>query len=557
MRLPWPATVHWLLTTLAVVLCASVGGILSAGLESGRLAAQLQVDLALRRELLHSEIERHRMLPTLLADNPQLAEALDRAAAPTLRQQRIEALNQSLARLASADGAATLYLVGADGITVAASNFQSPTSFVGQDYSFRPYFSDAMRNGSGQLFAQGTVSGVAGLYLAQQLRGGEGVIVTKVEFAELERNWRSAGDETFVVDANGTVLLTSNPALRFSSGPGKQADSGRSLSAQLPARYNDWSIIQRRDIRRDVFTARVGGTLLGGLTGLLAALGVWVLRNDRARRDRHRQELETLVTNRTEELEASNRRLRHEMEERTRSAARIQQLREELAQANRLAILGQISAGVAHEINQPLAAIRTYVDNAHKLIARGDTPSSLKSLASVITLTERVGLITNQLREFSRRTPTKAEPLQLVDAIEGSMLLLDQKLRAKHIALLRPDAPERHVIFGNRTQLEQVVVNLVQNAIEALESVAEPRISIAANRVGDDVFLSISDNGPGIAPDKRGSLFAPFFTSKPLGLGLGLVICRDIVSDMGGSLEFSPGDAGGSVFIARFPAWVH
>lgn len=557
MRPPWPATVRWLLTTLAVVLCASVGGFLSARLESGRLAAQLQVDLALRRELLHSEIERHRMLPTLLADNPQLALALERATAPKLRQQRIEALNQSLARLASADGAATLYLVGADGITVAASNFQSPTSFVGQDYSFRPYFRDAMRSGSGHLFAQGTVSGVAGLYLAQQLQGGEGVIVTKVEFADLEGNWRSAGDETLVIDGKGTVLLTSNPALRFSSGLGEQADTGRSLSARLPARYNDWSIIQRRDIRRDVFTARVGGTLLGGLTGLLAALGAWVLRNDRARRDRHRQELETLVARRTEQLEASNHQLRHEMEERTRSAARIQLLREELAQANRLAILGQISAGVAHEINQPLAAIRTYVDNAHKLIARGDAPGGLKSLGSVIALTERVGVITNQLREFSRRTPTRAEPLQLVDAIEGSMLLLDQKLRAKHIALLRPDAPERYVIFGNRTQLEQVVVNLVQNAIEALESVAEPRISIAANRVGDDVFLSIRDNGPGIAPDKRGSLFAPFFTSKPLGLGLGLVICRDIVSDMGGSLEFSPGDAVGSVFTARFPAWVH
>ena len=548
---PW----HLAVAAAVIALLAVAGSVMAQRFEHRRQVQQLEVDLMLRRELLRSELERHRMLPTALAENPTLSVAVDPTVPSTRRSAVNAALNDDLERLARADGAATLYLVDAQGITVAASNHRLPTSFVGRDYSFRAYFRDAMQHGSGQLFAQGTVSGVAGLYLAQRLADRSGVIVAKVEFTDLERNWRTGKDLTMVVDREGVVLLTSDPARRFAQHPTTgPADRGL-LEARLPTTFDQWTIVLLRDARRAVLAWRLGGALIGGVLGLLLALAFGVTRADRVRRERTRVELERLVTLRTEALERSNRQLTLEIDERTRSEAKVQRLREELAQANRLAILGQISAGVAHEINQPTAAIGTFVDNARRLLQRGETGQALEALTTVAGLTDRIGLITSELRGFSRRSTASTEPLRLADAIDGSRLLLDQSLRSQGIRLLRPDAPEQQRIMANKTRVEQVLVIVVQNAIEALVDTPEPTIRLTAGSAGGTVWLRIEDNGPGIPPEVRDGLFAPFSTTKPLGLGLGLVICRDILSDLGGSIGFEPVPSGGAAFTLRFPSW--
>ena len=139
--------------------------------------------------------------------------------------------------------------------------------------------------------------------------------------------------------------------------------------------------------------------------------------------------------------------------------------------------------------------------------------------------------------------------------IDGALLLLEQSLRMRRIRLLRPHSPEQQRVLANRTRLEQVLVNLIQNAMDAVADMPHPQIRIETGDDADAVWISVSDNGPGIPPERRGDLFAPFSSSKPLGLGLGLVISRDIVSDLGGSLEFAPGAAGGAVFKATIPAW--
>lgn len=545
----------WLIAAVlaAVALTTAGGGAIGGRFELRQQIQQLDGDVVLRRELLRSEIERHRMLPTILAGNPELALAVDPATPDARRSAIVARLNAEFERLAREDGAATLYLVDARGATRVASNFRLPTSFIGQDYSFRSYFQDAIRTGSGELFAQGTVSGVPGLYLAQRLDSAKGVVVTKVEFTDLERNWRTRNDETLVVDRSGTVLLTSNSQRRFKRYDTTRATDGSVISKSVTAGYGEWNVILQRDIGETLLAARLAGALIGGLIGVLLGLGVVLIEANRRRRERQRSELERLVADRTTALETSNRQLLHEIDERIRSESTVQQLREDLAQANRLAILGQISAGVAHEINQPTAAIRTYVDNARKLFERGDHGAALATLSTIASLSERIGFITEELREFSRRSPGRKEPVRLHDVIEGSRLLLEPQLRLRGITLLRPRAPETQRVLANKTRLEQVVVNLIQNAMDALSETRDGTISIDAGGNGHEVWLSIADNGPGVPPERRAQLFAPFSSTKPLGLGLGLVICRDIIADLGGSLEFAPAPDGGAIFTARLP----
>jgi two-component system C4-dicarboxylate transport sensor histidine kinase DctB len=189
------------------------------------------------------------------------------------------------------------------------------------------------------------------------------------------------------------------------------------------------------------------------------------------------------------------------------------------------------------------------------MLERGQAAAALATLPLIASLTERIGLITEELREFARRSPAKREVVRLADVIDGSQLLLEQSLRMRRIRLLRPHAPEQQRALANRTRLEQVLVNLIQNAMDAVADMPDPQICIETGDEADAVWISVSDNGPGVPPERRDDLFAPFSSSKPLGLGLGLVISRDIVSDLGGSLDFAPGQAGGAVFKARIPGW--
>lgn len=550
-----PTSLNW---TIAAILVAAIAGwighLLGARYEWRQQNQQLNIDVVLRRELLRSEIERHRLLPTTLAGNPQLAIAVDPRTSRDAREAVVRILNDDFEQLARADGAATLYLVNADGITVAASNHRLSTSFVGQDYSFRSYFRDAMNSGVGALFAQGTVSGIPGLYLAQRLRDTTGVVVAKVEFADLEQTWRREQEETLITNKDDVVLLTSVPNRRFSNyRPSSEIRDGW-ISSALPALYQDWILVVRRDISVPVLASSLIGASIGVLLGLVSLMMTYLMVESRRRRAKQRAELERLVVQRTTELESSNQRLLREIEERSRSEATVQKLRENLTQANRLAILGQISAGVAHEINQPTAAIRTYSDNARKLLERGEANSVIRVLETISSLTDRIGLITDELREFSRRSPVTRERLAIRDAIDGSQLLLEQSLKLRRIQLKRITFPESQIALANRTRLEQILVNLIQNAMDALIDSQDPSITIETGSTNGHVWIRVSDNGPGIPPERRTELFLPFSSTKPMGLGLGLVISRDIASDLGGSLEIDP-DAVGATFILTIPAF--
>ncbi len=573
----------WSLVALLVVLTSG-----EFARRDARESAEHQAATAstLHAAVLRSELERHRSLPMVLAQNPDLAAVLTRPDATGAAR-----LSRKFEILARDVRAAAIYALDAEGRTLAASNWRLPTSFVGSSYRFRPYYYEAMRDGQATFFALGTVSGRPGLYLSRRVDGPAGqplgVIVAKVEFDALEADWRASGEPTYVTDADGVVVITTVPAWRFRTTQPLSADLQRRLAetqtvgstvpGPLPFNATDAGLVRiSSDIPEGLYAAAsdpipdigwrvnllapsgdaisravASARWLGAMTvALLAALtGILLRRRQRANTmageaEQARIELERQIDLRTTELRSANDQLNHEIDERRRLETVRQDLQDELIQANKLATLGQIAAGVAHEINQPVAAIRTHADSASVQLRREDTEGALRSLANIDRLTERVGVITDELRAFSRKTRSGTVAVGVDSAIDGALLLVAGRLREKGIRLERRPAPAGLAVKAERNRLEQVVLNLLQNAIEALDGVHGPVIELGVRVKGRQAIIQVSDNGPGVTPAVRARLFTPFTTDKPDGLGLGLVISRDIVAGFGGELVLDPSSSG-------------
>lgn len=272
---------------------------------------------------------------------------------------------------------------------------------------------------------------------------------------------------------------------------------------------------------------------------VLSAAAVWGLirwRRRAARSQAARQALEAQVASRTRALRDSHARLQAEMDEHRRTESRLHEMQDELVQANRLSLLGQVAAGVAHEVNQPLGAIRTYADNTAEFLRRGQLDRVQSNLASIIRLTERIDGITQELRAFSRKRATHVQAVSLDDVLAGALMLIGPRLGRQGVVLQDLRAGPSPWVRADAMRLEQVFVNLLHNALEALDGGDAPRIVLSVLRDGETVRVRVADNGPGIDPQTRERLFTPFYTTRAQGVGLGLVISLDIVAGFGGSL---------------------
>lgn len=530
--------------------------------------------------LLSSELQKFRLLPVVLTEYPDARATLETGNGDAARR-----MNEKLELLAERTDAAVIYLIGANGRTIAASNSRLPTSFVGQDYGFRPYFKEAMEKGSAELFALGTVSGRPGLFIARRINGRSGaigVIVVKVEFDQLEAQWARQPGPIFVADDHGVIIITSEPSWRFLTLTPLDAQSRTQIREAV--QFGSMSLTPL-NLERDGKTAKIGTSsyreieqavpmaggklhllqplaseiaranavtrsiLIGALALLALALGWFYRSREKARAQREMQQvLEREVAARTAELRDTNARLRDESQQKDELDQRYRAAREELAQASRLGSIGQITAGVTHEINQPIAAIRSFAENARTFLGRGQSDMAERNLTTIVDLTERVGAITSQLRNFARRSPPQQQAVQLKDAIDGALLLMGDRIRTAGVKLDRVGDESGVKVVADRVRLEQIIVNLLQNAVEALQSVKNPSIEIQTQRGADGVALTVADNGPGVAPSLVPTLFTPFVTGKKEGLGLGLGIARDIAREFGGQLDLIETEAGGAIF---------
>lgn len=581
----------------AALLAAWASGEAARREAEAELARQAEAAAALHAAVLRSELQKHRSLPIVLAGDPDVTQLI---ASPS--RAAVGHMNEKLEALAEQTRAAVIYVLDANGLTLASSNWRLPTSFVGTNYGFRPYFINAMREGAAEFFALGTVSGKPGLYLARRINARDGrilgVVVVKVEFDALEAEWRQGDERAYVVDPGGVVLITSVEDWRFrTTAPldaerrrltltdqtlgaedlrplpfeTPQAASPRLVGAAIESERHLWMHAQTGTATpgwtlhllapaRSAISGAVGAartmaalavTILAGLAGFLLRRHQQALLRAHAEEEA-RLELERRIDERTQELRQANSALNRQIEERRRAEAAREAMRDELMEASKLAALGQIAAGVAHEINQPVAAIQTTADSARTYLDRAQPTEAADAISRIDGLTRRIGAITQELRAFAKKSEPALAPVALNDAIDGALLLLEGRLRQSRASIARDVAPDV-LAYADRFRLEQVIINLVQNALDANEE-EDIRIDISARRDADWVVITVSDDGRGIAEDIRARLFTPFTTTRANGLGLGLVICRDIVASFGGELDLLQSERGAAFAIRLKPA---
>ncbi len=548
-------------------------------------------------ENLRGELAKHQYQPRLLSTNPIFIEILSDPSSG----DRVGAANRELERIADVSGALDIYLMDATGLTVAASNWAAPRTFIGRNFDYRPYFQQAMKGQLGRFFALGTTSRERGYYFAYPVRDGRdivGAIVVKMAVGGLEAGWQDPDQEVLVVDEHGVVFLSSRPAWLFrtlaplTSEARARLDATKRYEARALAplplhreadptliRVGDddgdaprprqeylvldrqmidagWRVIILADTaaadRQVKVALAVAVFMLVSL--MLAATAYYQRRRRLAERIRlqeaARAELEDRVRQRTRDLTDANRQLRAEVTERERTERELLATQSELIQASKLAALGQMSAGLSHELNQPLAAIRSYADNARAFIARGKPETATENLGGIAELSERMARIIRNLRTYAREEPAPTRPTAVAPALREALVLLDRRLRAGNIDV-HTDLPDEDVLVtGGDVRLQQILVNLLSNAIDSMSGVAMRELHIRVAPAGTQVHIVVRDTGPGITEADIGNVFDPFFSTKAVGdgMGLGLSITYGIVKQFGGHIAAANHDDGGAVF---------
>lgn len=563
--------------------------------------------LNLVTEVVRGALLKHESTSSLLARNPALMRSLDGNATAA----DIQSVNEELEQLAKQTGALNIYLMNAIGTTVASSNWAHPKTFVGRNFSYRPYFQQAIKGQGAHYFALGTTSGERGYYFAYPIRSGDGisgVAVTKVDVGAIERAWRTEPDYVIrIVDVDGVIFLSNNPKwilktlapltpeaqLRIAANRRYDGGSLTPLASKTahvddigdivsvwddapthrvevpPVRYlvqsttmpsADWrvQVLARIDgveayvnWTRALFVISMAALSLGGLN---ISLRRRRLRDYLALQESARGELEIRVTERTSELQQANTLLSAEVEERRRTEAELLRTQSELVHAGKLAALGQMSAGLSHELNQPLAAIRSYAENCQVFLERGQPATVKRNLGAIAELTERMAGIIRHLRTYARKTPMTHEPASVPQAIREAIALLGNRL--DEVALYLDLPPDDVLVIGGSVRLQQVFVNLFNNAVDAMKTAPRRELHISLNIRGEVVAVEVRDTGPGIPDMDLPNVFDPFFTTKPVGegLGLGLSITYGIVKQFGGCILASNHEDGGAIFMVRLKA---
>jgi len=588
------------LLLLALLLALGLGSLGYQRLHRAALA-----DLTLRGEstlslavaALNGQLRRYDRLAGLLARQATIRAVLATAGDPAA----IEAANVYLRATARLLDASDIYAMGLDGTTVAASNFDQPRSFIGGNFAFRPYFIDALTRGEGRFYALGTTSRVRGYYFGAPIDGPAGpvgVLAIKIDLDAIEASWRGSDYEVIVTDPEGIVFMSTHPDWTFGATlpltegrlertrrtrryaettlrelpirAATGADGGltwrfggasdaeyRVLSERMPDA--DWTVqvlIDTAGARQQALTRLAVGALLAGLAILVAVI-VWQRRARLAERlalqAEARAQLERRVQERTAELAAVNRRLAAEVTERTAAEGRLRATQADLVQAGKLAALGQMSAALSHEFNQPLGAARNYAENAVTLIERGRIDEARRNIDRILGLIGRMGDLSRHLRNFARKPNAQLSDVPLSEPVAAARELLGWRLRAQSVTL-RVDLPPLTVRAGP-VRLQQVLVNILSNAIDAMEGCETRAIALTARAEGATAVLTIADTGPGIPAQLLTRIFDPFFSTKGVGkgLGLGLSISYNIVHDFGGTLAVANAPGGGAVFTLTLP----
>lgn len=523
-------------------------------------AARAQQQLSLYANTLQTLIERYRALPAVLALDAQMRDALQGPVTPEITRT----LNLKLEQINGAAQSSTLELLDRNGLAIGASNWRLPSSYVGHNYGFRPYFTQTKANGVGRFYAVGVTSGIPGYFLSNAVRDDAGqfigAMVVKLEFPDLEHTWAQGDDLLLVSDARGIVFIANQPGWRYRAlhpltdqdraelSSTRQYDKQplTPLVQQTLRTFNDksrlsqvdapngsadylwqslalqpegWTLHLLRKPQPATEDIRNAGLAAAGIWLALIFLGLFLYQRWRLARlrQRSREELERLVEERTRDLHTAQ---------------------DGLVQSTKLAALGQMSAALAHEINQPLTAQRMQLATVRLLLDHGRADDAYKALTLLDQQLTRMAALTGHLKTFARKSPSGLrERLDLACVVDQALLLLDARIREERVSCVL-DLTRPAWVRGDAIRLEQVLINLLRNALDAMSDKPLKRLEIRIEGENGQWRLSVADSGGGIADEHLGNIFDPFFTTKPVGdgLGLGLAVSYAIVHESGGRL---------------------
>jgi len=574
-RRAWRACFALALVALAAWAAHALA--LQQGLQrlSGAARQRLEVEAA----RVEAQLSRFEYLPSLLETSNEvlrlLASPADGAAQASV--------NRYLKALNAIAGADNLYVLDRAGNALAAADFEQPGTPVGRNLSYRTYMRDALANGRGDFYGVGITSARAGYYLSYALPAhGDvlGVATVKVDLQAIEQEWRDLPGELLVLDEHGVVILASRDSWKYrplapmsAETREEAARSRRYGSAELtpldwpmrervgeravralvdarphlisehPLNRGRWRLLLLDDeaaVRSAARFAAISAGLAAAVLLLAATLAV-----------QRRREIRQRLANR-EALQAAHDSLELKVQERT---AELRAAQNDLVHAGKLAVLGQMSAGMVHELNQPLAALHTLSDNAALLIDRGRLAEASGNLARIVQLVQRLGRLTGQLKGFAHKSNEPLVPVSVHRAVHDAVSLAGARLHDGDIDVSVEVEPKSLAVVGDEAGLEQVLGNLLANAIDALDGADVRRIDIRATARDSLCEIVVRNSGPCIAPAMLPRLFEPFVTSKPAGkgLGLGLVISAHIVKAFGGTLRASNLAPVGAQFTIELP----
>ncbi len=565
-------------------------------------------------------LQKYESMPYVLSQQGELIDLLEHPG----DAHRVRSVNDHLKRVREKTEPLAVYLLNSKGTAIAASNWSEAGSFVGHDYSFRPYFLQAMQGRAGRFYGVGTTTAEPGYFLSYPLFARDaaalatgtavpapiGAVVVKISLSDLEQAWREGADRVALADAAGVVFLSSDSGWRYRTLAPLAAEMqkrllqtrqyGDSALQTLPIRPsrpigvsetpaaahadliyvvgNDptpallmqtavvgplaWKLVLFSSTEAAFAAARdfAVATALGLALAALLVITLWLrrsrLQERRAARiqlQRIHDELEMRIAERTQSLVDANSSMESKLSELGEAERMLRATQDHAIQAGKLAVLGQMSAGIVHEIAQPLTAMRILSENARKLLTVKEFAEADGNMVEIGELCRKAGSIVGELKGFAQKSVETFEPV-LVDRVTSDAVTLVRRESAGVEFDVRPTS--RPVwVSGNSVRLEQVLINLLRNSIDAMKDSARKCITIRTELDERHVVLRVRDTGGGIAPEAVQRLFEPFFTTKEpgQGLGLGLAISASIVQAMHGEMRAANHPEGGAEFTLELP----
>lgn len=544
---------------------------------------------------LTSILDKFETLPYTVGYLTEVKQALERPGDLVTAQN----LNLTLQVIQRQAKVYAIYLMDRDGKTLASSNWDQKLSFVGRNFSFRPYFRNAIGGAAGRFYGIGSATGEPGYFIAQPVYAagaaqGEakpiGVVAVKIDLAEFENTWKSGEDPIALTDERGVVFLSNKQEWKYhslrpldgstqqnmartlqyakqkitpiSSLP-KRAQAGFGVYISQPVGPLGWQLMWFPSQARITHIAMVWVMTVTLLLAIVC-VSLWAVYQRRRRLEERlmsrnalqkaAEDLDRKIAQRTEELLAANQNIERKYIKLKETEHLLRSTQNELVQAGKLAMLGQMAAGVTHELNQPLAAIRTFADNAVTFLSRGQADRAGENLSHISAASARMGTIIAQLKGFARKSHESVSTVDLTKSIEVSALLLQNDFQHYQVRL-DIDIQDRVMVMGDEVRAEQVLINLIRNALDAVKAMENRTVTVTLRREGTDAVIRIRDTGAGIPAHVAPHLFEAFFTTKPSGegLGLGLAISSSIIQAMNGQLTAQNHAQGGAEFLVRLP----